>query len=219
MSRRVIVFFVALALALPVVAMAQAAPKHPDFSGTWKITNIDMPDLAAGGERGFGGGGGFGGRGGRGGRGGFGGGGRRGGYNRGGGGGGDQDNYNANADAERPRRLEVGQTVRIRQTDERLIITDDDGQGVATMNSYTLDGKETTNKTGQATTKSKSKWEGVALVTDVSRSMQTPRGNFDMKTREVRSLSADGKVMTVRTEFDTQRGKQAMTVTYELVGG
>jgi hypothetical protein len=33
----------------------------------------------------------------------------------------------------------------------------------------------------------------------------------------VRSLSADGKVMTVRTEFDSPRGKQTMTVTYEKV--
>jgi len=117
------------------------------------------------------------------------------------------------------RRLDVGQTIHIRQTDDRLIVTEDDGQGVATMNSYGLDGKEATNRTGQATTKSKTKWEGVALVTDLTRSMQTQRGNLDMKSREVRSLSADGKTMTVRTEFDTPRGKQAMTVTYELVGG
>jgi hypothetical protein len=44
--------------------------------------------------------------------------------------------------------------------------------------------------------------------------METPRGKFDMKSRKVRSLSEDGKMMTVRTEFDTPRGKQAMTVTY-----
>ena len=40
-----------------------------------------------------------------------------------------------------------------------------------------------------------------------------------MKSREVRSLSEDGKTMTVRTTVDTPRGKQTMTVTYELVGG
>jgi hypothetical protein len=44
--------------------------------------------------------------------------------------------------------------------------------------------------------------------------MDTTRGNFEMKSREVRSLSEDGKTMIVRTEFDTPRGKQAMTVTY-----
>jgi hypothetical protein len=214
--QRVTVFLAALALAIPVLAGAQAqSAKHPDFSGSWKITNIDMPEAAAGG--GFGGGG----RGGR--RGGF-GGGRRGGnngggnYGGGGNGGGDQNADNG-ARADRPQRLEVGQTVRIRQTDDRLSVTDDDGQGIATMNNYTLDGKETTNKTGQATTKSKTKWEGVALVTDITRSMETPRGKFDLKSREVRSLSEDGSTMTVRTELDTPRGKQAMTVTYEKVGG
>jgi hypothetical protein len=213
--QRVTVFLAALALGIPVLAGAQAqSGKHPDFSGSWKITNIDMPEAAAGGDRGgFGGGG----RGGFGRRGGF-GGGRRGGNNRGGNGGADPNADNG-ARPERAQRLEVGQTVRIRQTDDRLIVTDDDGQGIATMNNYTLDGKETTNKTDQATTKSKSKWEGVALVTDITRSMETPRGKFDLKSREVRSLSEDGNTMTVRTELDTPRGKQAMTVTYQKVGG
>jgi hypothetical protein len=205
MARRVTVLLIAVVLATPVLARAQA-DKHPNFTGAWKITNIEMPDAAGGALRG-GDRGGFGGRGGRGGRGERGYGGRRGGNT------GDADNSNGRG-TDRPQRLEVGQTIRIRQTDDRLIVTEDDGQGVATMNSYSLDGKESANRTGQATTKSKTKWEGVALVTDTTRSMDTGRGNFEMKSREVRSLSEDGKTMTVRTEFDTPRGKQAMTVTY-----
>ena len=118
---------------------------------------------------------------------------------------------------ERPQRLEVGQIVRLRQTDDRLIVTQDEGQGVVTMNSYSLDGKESTNRTGEMSTKSKTKWEGVALVTDMTRSMQTGRGNFEMKSREVRNLSDDGRTMTVRTTLDTPRGKQTMTVTYAKV--
>ena len=201
MAQRVTLFLVAAVLAVPVLAAAQTA-RHPDFTGTWKITNIEMPEAPAGAnDGGFGGRRGFGGRGGRG----Y--GGRRGGAN------GDPDNANGGR-AERPQPLEVGQTIRIRQTDDRLIVTEDNGQGVATMNSYSLDGKESTNRTGQAATKSKTKWEGVALVTDMTRSMQTQRGGVEMKSREVRSLSDDGKTMTVRTEFDTPRGKQAMSVTY-----
>jgi len=137
MTQRVRVLLIAAALAMPVLARAQTA-KHPDFNGSWRITNIDMPEVAAGG---YGGGGN---RGGYGGRGGFGG-------------------------------------------------------------------------TGDPTAKSKTRWEGVALVTDLTRSMNTPRGNFDMKSREVRSLSDDGRAMTVRMELDTPRGKQAMTVTYDKV--
>ncbi len=207
MAQRVFVFLIAVVLALPVLARAQT-PKHPDFTGSWKITNIDMPETAGGGngggDRGFGGRGGSGGRGGRGfGRG-----------RRGNDSGGDANGDNgARADRE-PQRPAVGQTIHIRQTDDRLIVTEDAGQGAAVMNSYSLDGKESTNRTGQASMKSKTKWEGVALVTDVTRSMETPRGNFDVKSREVRSLSEDGNTMTVLTTLDTPRGKQTITVTY-----
>ena len=177
---------------MPVLARAQAI-KHPDFTGAWKVTDIQMPDAPAGGFRG----------------------GDRGGFGRGGRGGSRGRGDNANGDRPaRPQRLEVGQTIHIRQTDDRLIVTEDEGQGVVTMNSYGLDGKETTNRTGDATSKSKTKWEGMALVTDITRSMATQRGNVEMKSREVRSLSADGQVMTVRSEMDTPRGKQVMTVTY-----
>jgi hypothetical protein len=205
MTQRVTVFFIATILAVPLVASAQTT-SHPDFTGAWKVANIDMPDTGGGfggGDRGrFGGRGSFGGRGGRG----F-GGARR--------GQGNDDANNPNGDrAERPKRLEVGQTVRLRQTDDRLIVTQDDGQGVVTMSSYSLDGKESDNRTGQISAKSKTKWEGVALVTDMTRSMDTGRGNFEMKSREVRSLSEDGRTMTVRTTIDTPRGKQTMTVTY-----
>ena len=96
-------------------------------------------------------------------------------------------------------------------------MTQDEGQGVATMSNYTLDGKESTNRTAQMTTKSKTKWEGVALVTDITRSMDAGRNNFEMKSHEVRSLSDDGRTMTVRTTADTPRGKQTMTVTYAKV--
>lgn len=201
MAQRVTLFLVAAALTVPVLAAAQTV-RHPDFTGTWKIANIEMPEARGNADRG-----GFGGRRGLGGGGGRGYAGRRGGAN------GDPDNANGGR-GERPQPLEVGQTIRIRQTDDRLIVTEDNGQGVATMNSYSLDGKESANRTGPATTKSKTRWEGVALVTDITRSMQTQRGGFEMKSREVRSLGDDGMTMTVRTEFDTPRGKQAMTVTY-----
>src|SRR6476646_9888142 len=109
MAQRVTVFFIASVLVLPLVARAQTAG-DPDFTGAWKVTNIDMPEtsgsFAGGGDRRgrgrFGGGrGGFGGRGGRG----F-GGGRRG-----------RGNENPNSPngvrPERPQRLEVGQVVRL----------------------------------------------------------------------------------------------------------
>jgi hypothetical protein len=47
--------------------------------------------------------------------------------------------------------------------------------------------------------------------------MDTGRGKFSMKSREVRSLSEDGMTMIVRSELDTPRGKQTTTVTYSKV--
>ena len=210
MAQRITLIVIAVVLAMPVLARAQVI-KHPDFTGAWKITNIQMPEAPAGG---LGGGGGGGDRGGN--RGGFSG---RGGYGRRGGRGNGANGANGANDTSgdrpaRPQRPEVGQTIHIRQTDDRLIVTEDEGQGVVTMNSYTLDGKESSNRTGDAATKSKTKWEGVALVTDMTRSMATQRGNVEMKSREVRSLSEDGQIMIVRSEMDTPRGKQVMTVTY-----
>ena len=204
---------VVVLLAMPILAGAQtAAVKHPDFTGTWKVSNIELPQAPAGGfaggDRGFGGGGrGAGGRG------------RRGGGGGGGNGGGGNSG-NATGDngdrADRPLRPEVGQTVRVRQTDTQLIVTEQAADG-GVMNRYTLDGKETTNTTNNAITKSKSKWDGVALVTDSTRTMDTERGKFSMKSREVRSLSEDGMTMIVRSELDTPRGKQTTTVTYSKV--
>jgi hypothetical protein len=205
MIHRSIGLALAVVLALPVMLLAQtAAAKHPDFTGSWKVTNIEMPEAPAGD---FGGGNGGGGRGFGGRRGGF-GGGRRGAAN------GDPDAANGGGD--RPQRLEAGDVVHIKQTDERLIVTQDTPGG-SVMNSYGLDGKTSTNRAGQGTMKSTTRWDGVALVTDITRSMETQRGNFNMKSREVRSLDQDGRTMTVRTTLESPRGKQTMTVTYVKV--
>jgi hypothetical protein len=103
------------------------------------------------------------------------------------------------------------------QTDDRLIVTEEAPDGPV-MSSYSLDGKETTNHVGNAVTKSKTKWEGVAIVTDSTRTTDSGRGKVEMKTREVRSLGDDGKTMIVRSELDTPRGKQTMTLTYSKAG-
>ena len=63
MIQRLTGALVAVLLAMPILAGAQtAAVKHPDFTGTWKVSNIELPQAPAGGfaggDRGFGGGGG-----------------------------------------------------------------------------------------------------------------------------------------------------------------
>jgi hypothetical protein len=39
--------------------------------------------------------------------------------------------------------------------------------------------------------------------------METRRGNFEMKSREVRSLSDEGRTMTVRTTLDNERARRS----------
>jgi hypothetical protein len=71
---------------------------------------------------------------------------------------------------------------------------------------YTTDGKENANEGFRGmTTKSKTHWEGDKLVTEST--METQRGT--METKEVRSLSADGKTMTV--EMTTKGGPREGT--------
>jgi hypothetical protein len=42
--------------------------------------------------------------------------------------------------------------------------------------------------------------------------METRPGNFEMKSREVRSLSDEGRTMTVRTTLDNERARLVQVV-------
>ena len=109
--------------------------------------------------------------------------------------------------------LQKGQRVRITQTAERLSVTSTGESGEQT-NSYALDGSESTNTSGRGTVKSRTKWEGAALVTEGTRNMEGPTGAMTLKTREVRSLSDDGRTMTLRTTVETPRGQRTTIVTF-----
>ncbi|MEQ1897667.1 MAG: hypothetical protein ABL971_09825 [Vicinamibacterales bacterium] len=98
----------------------------------------------------------------------------------------------------------VGDVVTLKQTAERLIVTRE-GEDGAVMMSYMLDGETST---------SKSRWEGVALVTELSNAVESPRGKMTMKSREVRTLGEDRNAMTLTVTLDTPRGKQLSTVTF-----
>lgn len=109
--------------------------------------------------------------------------------------------------------LEKGHRIRITQTAERLVVTSTGESGEQT-NAYALDGSESTNAAGRGTVRSRTKWEGAALVTEGTRNMEGPMGAMTLKTREVRSLSDDGRTMTLRTAIETPRGQRTTTVTF-----
>ena len=76
---------------------------------------------------------------------------------------------------------------------------------------YTTDGKENVNEGFRGnSTKSKTHWEGAKLVTESV--METPNGTRE--TKEARSLSADGKIMTVETTVKGGFGEGTRKLVY-----
>ena len=98
-----------------------------------------------------------------------------------------------------------GLTLTITQTAEALTIVQT-GMGPERTTSYYLDGRESTNAAMRGEMKSTSTWDGEQLVTDGSATMQTPNGERTIKSKEVRSLSKDGKTMTVTTTTESPMG-------------
>ena len=201
-----------LALILVATALsgiAARAQTHPDFSGTWTVDHVDVQDHPKENSPvrfgGFGGG-----MGGRGGRGGYGHGGGGGGYGRGGGGGGRrQGGTGRRGEA----GLSQGDTLRVSQTTDRLIVTRAAPEGDV-MSSYSLDGKETKNHPSpEVEVKSKTKWDGATLVTDSTRTTDTGQGKTSAKTREVLSLSDDGQTLTSTMTAESQFGKRTIVAT------
>jgi hypothetical protein len=94
-----------------------------------------------------------------------------------------------------------GGPVTIKQTATTLTI-ESQGRGGPMTLTYHLDGSESSNEMpgrgGPVTAKSKAHWDGSKLVIETTRDM----GGNSVTTTETRSLSADGKEMTVETSFN-----------------
>jgi hypothetical protein len=97
-------------------------------------------------------------------------------------------------------------TVVIKQTADTLQIEQKTGQGAGRTLTYKLDGSESTNPGMRDTqVKSTSRWNGPTLVTEGTQTMSGPNGEVTIKSREVRSLAADG-TMVVESTRETPRG-------------
>jgi hypothetical protein len=57
-------------------------------------------------------------------------------------------------------------------------------------------------------------WDGHRLVTAGTTNVTTPQGAMSIQMREVRTLSADGKTMTVETTRTTQMGENTTKMVY-----
>jgi hypothetical protein len=96
----------------------------------------------------------------------------------------------------------------ITQTATELTLVTKFGENTRTL-TYKLDGTESVNpgmRGGE--TKSKAKWDGATLVIESVSNMTGPNGDMQITSKEVRSLSADGKTMTVVTTSSTPMGER-----------
>ena len=183
-------------VALMSVVRLPAQEAHPDFTGSWLVENVtteggdrDRAEGHRGGGFGRGGGGGFG----------------RGGGRSGGGRGREGAARGLVADAP---RLERGQRVDMTQTATELtvVIAPDAGGRVV---HYPLDGSDGFTAAADGTPlKTKTSWQGVALVTETRAS---DKGR-SYHARQVRSLDATGRVI-IETTVDTPFGKRNVTAT------
>jgi hypothetical protein len=103
----------------------------------------------------------------------------------------------------------------ITQTATELTIVTKFGENSRTV-TYKLDGSESVNpgmRGGE--TKSKAKWDGASLVIESVSNVTGPNGDMQVTSKEVRSLSADGKTMTVVTTRQGQNGETTRKTVYD----
>ena len=105
-------------------------------------------------------------------------------------------------------------TLVITQSEAELIVEHQSGDRSRTF-TYLLDGTESTNAGPRGDIVSSSHWDGGQLISEGSQTVSTPRGEFTLETREVRSLSEDGQTMTIVTTRTTPRGDRTLTLVYQ----
>jgi hypothetical protein len=104
--------------------------------------------------------------------------------------------------------------VTITQSATKLVVETKRGEQVTTA-TYNLDGSETTNTTQRGESKSKVSWDGSSLVISSESSFNGPNGAMTVTSKEVRSLSADGKTMTVVRTSQTPNGEMTRKTVFD----
>jgi len=79
---------------------------------------------------------------------------------------------------------------------------------------FTLDGQENKNSSGRGELISKSRWEGEQLIIEGTQKVTSPRGDMEVNLREVYSLSADGKTLTILSTRTTPQGERTTKQVY-----
>ena len=80
--------------------------------------------------------------------------------------------------------------------------------------SYRLDGGESTSAGPRGDLVTTSSWDGATLLTVGTMELSTPRGDFSMDVIEQRSLSADGRTLTVESMRMLPFGEMSTRLVY-----
>jgi hypothetical protein len=104
--------------------------------------------------------------------------------------------------------------ITITQTDKQLVETRTTPNGDR-VTTYNLDGTESVNSTGRGESKSKARWEGDALIIETTSTFNGPNGSMTITSKEVRTLSADGKTMTITITRTTPNGEMTTKRVYD----
>ena len=103
----------------------------------------------------------------------------------------------------------------ITHSDGKMVIEQKMGDRTMLL-TYYLDGRETKNpgmRGNEMTTKST--WAENIIATDGENTFTTPMGEMTIKSHEVRSMSEDGKTMTIVSTANTPRGQMTRKTVYD----
>lgn len=105
--------------------------------------------------------------------------------------------------------------VYVTQMGDKIMLDQKVGEQSRTV-SYYLDGRESKNP-GMRNSEivSKARFDGASLVIEGSMSFEGPMGAMTVTMKEVRTLSDDGKTMTVVTTTTTPRGENTRKSVYD----
>ncbi len=104
-------------------------------------------------------------------------------------------------------------TLVITQSSDVLTIEQQTARGTRSVG-YRLDGSESIRPGPRGDLVTSSSWDGGTLLTVGTMQMSTPRGDFSMDIIEQRSLSADGRTLTVQSVRMLPFGEAASTLVY-----
>ena len=99
------------------------------------------------------------------------------------------------------------------QTNDVLTIDQWSDGGARTLH-YRLDGQASTNPGPRGDVTTSSRWDGALIVTEGSQQVSTQLGELSIGLVDRRSLSADGRTMTIESTRSTPRGDIQITLVY-----